>query len=237
MDAQAVIESLDFTLLNHEATEEELEGFVSRANSSEVGAVCVFSEHAEFVKERLNPEIKLAVVAAGFPIGSSDINEISHAISSAVESGVDEIDVVLEPRKKENFPNENELELLKEMRSAAGECVLKVILETPLLQEREMRAVARMALAAGVDFIKTCTGKRGGCSDDAAAIFAYEVMRHERAFGEKLGVKLSGGIGNMDDVNRLTSIVNQQDPSIIKDGSRRFRIGASSLLDSIEGKS
>ena len=41
-----------------------------------------------------------------------------------------------------------------------------------------MRAVARMALAAGVDFIKTCTGKRGGCSDDAAAIFAYEVMRH-----------------------------------------------------------
>ena len=51
MDAQAVIESLDFTLLNHEATEEELEGFVARANSSEVGAVCVFSEHAEFVKQ------------------------------------------------------------------------------------------------------------------------------------------------------------------------------------------
>ena len=49
MDAQALIESLDFTLLNHEATEEELEGFVSRANSSEVGAVCVFSEHAESV--------------------------------------------------------------------------------------------------------------------------------------------------------------------------------------------
>ena len=147
MDAQAVIESLDFTLLNHEATEEELEGFVARANSSEVGAVCVFSEHAEFVKERLSPDIKLAVVAAGFPIGSSDINEISHAISSAVESGVDEIDVVLEPRKEENFPNENELELLKGMRSAAGECVLKVILETPLLEEREMRAVARMAVS------------------------------------------------------------------------------------------
>ena len=116
MDAQAVIESLDFTLLNHETTEEELEGFVARANSSEVGAVCVFSEHAEFVKERLNPSIKLAVVAAGFPIGSSDINEISLAISKAVEAGVDEIDVVLEPRKEENFPNENELELLKEMR-------------------------------------------------------------------------------------------------------------------------
>ena len=78
MDAQAVIESLDFTLLNHEATEEELERFVARANSSEVGAVCVFSEHAEFVKEQLNPEIKLAVVAAGFPIGSSDTVSYTH---------------------------------------------------------------------------------------------------------------------------------------------------------------
>jgi len=237
LDAQAVIECLDYTLLNHEATEAELEGFVKRANYSEVGAVCVFAGHARFVKERLNPDIKLAVVAAGFPVGSSDLNEISLAIKKSVDAGVDEIDVVLEPRQEEDFPNEVELDMLKVMRSAAGECILKVILETPLLQEREMRAVARMTLAAGADFIKTCTGKRGDCSDEAAAILAYEVVRHERSFGEKLGVKISGGIRNMEDVKRLTSIVGIQDPSIIVDGATRFRIGASSLLDSIEGKS
>ncbi|MEC8955411.1 MAG: hypothetical protein VX191_05355 [Candidatus Thermoplasmatota archaeon] len=237
MDAKAVIECLDYTLLDFEASEAELEEFVSRANSSEVGAICVFSEHASFVKERLDERIKLAVVAAGFPIGSSNLDEIRKAITSAVEAGVDEIDVVLEPRQDNEFPNDKDLQRLVTMREASGECVLKVILETPLLQERPMRAVARMALASGADFIKTCTGKRGGCSDDTAAIFAYELRRHERAFGEKLGVKLSGGIRNMEDVKRLTSIVDQQDSTIIEDGATRFRIGASSLLDSIERKS
>jgi deoxyribose-phosphate aldolase len=90
-----------------------------------------------------------------------------------------------------------------------------------------------MALAAGADFVKTCTGKRGACSDEAASILAYEVMRHERAFGEKRGVKLSGGIRTVDDVSRLTNLVHDQDPSIIEAGPKRFRIGASSLLDSL----
>ena len=82
MDAKAVIECLDYTLLDFEASEAELEEFVSRANSSEVGAICVFSEHASFVKERLDERIKLAVVAAGFPIGSSNLDEIRKAIQA-----------------------------------------------------------------------------------------------------------------------------------------------------------
>ena len=98
---------------------------------------------------------------------------------------------------------------------------------------RQLLCGPRSALAAGADFVKTCTGKRGACSDDAASILAYEVMRHERAFGEKRGVKISGGIRTVDDVSRLTNLVHLQDPSIIDAGSKRFRIGASSLLDSL----
>jgi deoxyribose-phosphate aldolase len=139
--------------------------------------------------------------------------------------------VVLEPRDSEDFPNENELKKLIAMREAAGEAVLKVIIEAPLLAEREMRSVARMALAAGADFIKTCTGRRGSCSDEAADIFAYEIMRHELTFKEKRGVKLSGGIRTKEDVERLTELVNVRDDSII--ASSRFRIGASSLLNEL----
>jgi deoxyribose-phosphate aldolase len=181
----------------------------------------------------LDDGIQLAVVAGGFPVGSVDDGEIRAAVAAAVAAGVDEIDVVLEPRKDEDFPSESDLARLVAMREAAGECVLKVILETPMLEERPMRAAARMALAAGADFVKTCTGKRGACSDEAASILAYEVMRHERAFGEKRGVKLSGGIRTDDDVSRLTNLVHVQDPSIIEAGPKRFRIGASSLLDSL----
>ncbi len=233
METADIVECLDFTLLDHGASEAQLAEFLARANAARVGAVCVFAEHATLVRERLDAGIQLAVVAGGFPVGSAGVEEIRAAVAAAAAADVNEIDVVLEPRQAEDFPNEEDLARLDAMREAAGECVLKVILETPLLEERPMRAAARMALAAGADFIKTCTGKRGACSDDAAAIFAYEVMRHERAFGEKRGVKLSGGIRTREDVERFTTLVNEQDPSIISTGASRFRIGASSLLDSL----
>lgn len=233
MNVRSVIDCLDYTLLDHEASVDELTKFVTRANADRVGAVCIFAEYAEQVKPLLDAGIKLAVVAGGFPVGSQNLDEIRKDIRAAADSGADEIDVVLEPRDAEDFPNEIELAKLTTMRDAAGKVMLKVILETPLLDERNMRAVARMSLAAGADFIKTCTGKRGPCSDEAAEIFAYEIMRHELTFKEKRGMKLSGGIKTSGDIARLTNLVNAQDPSIISAGNSRFRVGASSVLDNL----
>jgi deoxyribose-phosphate aldolase len=90
-----------------------------------------------------------------------------------------------------------------------------------------------MTLAAGVDFVKSCTGKRGGCSDEAAEILAFEVMRHGITMGSHPGVKLSGGISTLEDVERLLKLVNSEDPSI--EGPERLRIGASSLLGELIG--
>tara|TARA_Y100001970_G_scaffold128347_2_gene158492 strand:- start:1274 stop:1975 length:702 start_codon:yes stop_codon:yes gene_type:complete len=232
MNSQDIIKCLDYTLLNLQATDQELSEFCEKANQFRPIAVCVFSKHAKFVKPLLDEGIRLSVVASGFPEGSTDLEEISESISKACTEYVDEVDVVLEPRNQD-FPNETDLERLVAIRKAAGNSTLKIILETPLLEERPLRAVARMALAAGADFVKSCTGKRGSCSEEAASILAYEVMRHERTFNEQKGLKLSGGIRTLEDVNRLTRLVNNEDPSIIESGSNRFRIGASSLLDQL----
>ena len=110
----------------------------------------------------------------------------------------------------------------------------RVILEAPLLDERRLRAVTRMALAAGADFVKSCTGKRGVCSDEAAAIMAEDVSRHCLSFEGSPGVKVSGGISKMEDAERLISIVEGRDGSIT--GKGRMRIGASSLIqDLVDG--
>ena len=120
------------------------------------------------------------------------------------------------------------------MREASQGLILKVIVESPLLDERRLRAVTRMALAAGADFVKSCTGKRGGCSDEAAAIMAEEVGRHCLSFEGSPGVKLSGGISTREDAERLISIVRGRDGSIT--GKERIRIGASSLIqDLVDG--
>ena len=233
MDARGVLDLLDLTLLDRNASEADLDALCERANEYRPAAVCVFSEHIAHVRTRLDDDIPVAAVAAGFPVGESDPAAVSEAIRAAVLAGAGEIDCVLEPREAEDFPHEPELAVLIAMREASAGCVLKVIIETPLLDERSMRATARMALAAGADFVKSCTGKRGGCSDEAASILAFEVMRHGTTMGSHPGVKLSGGISTLEDVERLLRLVSSEDPSI--EGPKRLRIGASSLLDELIG--
>ena len=231
MDARGVLDLLALTLLDHTASQADLDALCERANDHRPAAVCVFSEHVAHVRSRLDDSIPVAAVAAGFPLGESDPAAASEAIRAAVQAGADEIDCVLEPREAEDFPQEPELAMLIAMREASAGRVLKVIIETPMLDERSMRATARMALAAGADFVKSCTGKRGGCSDEAAEILAFEVMRHGITMGSHPGVKLSGGISTLDDVERLLELVNSEDPTI--EGAGRLRIGASSLLDEL----
>ena len=167
----------------------------------------------------------------GFPIGDVDCDEIRKEISNAITLGADEIDIVLEPRDDENFPNQIELEKLIAMREATQDKILKVIIETPLLTERKIRAVARMALAVGVDFVKTCTGKRGDCKEIDVEILTYELMRHELTFGQSLGMKISGGISSKERAMKFFQIISEMDEKIIH--GKRLRIGSSSLIENL----
>ena len=143
-------------------------------------------------------------------------------------AGADEVDCVLEPRDDDDFPNDMELAKLIAMRESSQGLILKVIVETPLLDERKLRAVTRMALSVGADFVKTCTGKRGHCSEEAASTIAYEIGRHCLSFEGKPGLKLSGGVSSRGDAERLIALVKEQESSI--SGPSRLRIGSSSLL-------
>jgi hypothetical protein len=87
-----ILDLLDFTLLDHDATPSQLEQFCCIANESIPAAVCVFSEHVQFVKTLIDSRISVAAVAAGFPVGSADIEEIKSSVLAAVDAGADEID-------------------------------------------------------------------------------------------------------------------------------------------------
>ena len=234
MGTRKILDLLDLTLLDSGASEGDLAEVCELANLHRTAAVCVFPKHAGFVKERLTSGVPMALVAGGFPQGSDSPEEIFDAVKEAVSKGADEIDCVLEPNDSTSFPGKSELAKLIAMREASRGLVLKVILEAPLLDNRQLRAVTRMALATGADFVKSCTGKRGGCSDKAATILAEEVSRHCLSFDGKPGVKVSGGISKREDAERLIALVEERFGSIL--GRDRMRIGASSLLrDLLDG--
>ncbi len=231
MENSEVIGFLDYTLLDHQISEGELREFCQKANTYRPAAICIFPEHIRIAKEVIDSNIPIAVVVGGFPIGNNNCEEIESNIISAINLGADEIDIVLEPRNSEDYPNEIELEKLVIMRNSAQGKILKVIIETPLLNERKIRAITRMALATGVDFVKTGTGKRGSCTEEDVKILSYELMRHELTFQEKFGMKISGGIKDKGTVMKFMELINQEDKTIIS--QKRLRIGASSLIDKL----
>ena len=156
---------IDYTLLDEQVSDENLRRFCEKARIYLPATVCVFPAKIQNVRDILGYEIPITAVVGGFPIGSHDNEEIRRDLLSAIDLGADEIDIVIEPRESEDYPNEIELEKLVMIREVSNGKVLKVIIETPLLSERKIRAITRMALAVGVDFVKTCTGKRGSCTE------------------------------------------------------------------------
>ena len=231
MKNDEIIRLIDFTLLKQEKTNEELMKFLFKAKEYQPQAVCIFPEDIRYAKEILGSSIQIAAVVGGFPKGSSNCEEIYEEIRTAIELGADEIDIVLEPREDDNYPNEIELEKLVTMREASEGKILKVIIETPLLTERKIRAITRMSLAVGVDFVKTCTGKRGECKERDVDILSYELMRHELTFKECLGMKISGGISEKKKLMNFIELIRTNDSKIID--KKRLRVGSSSLIGNL----
>jgi deoxyribose-phosphate aldolase len=80
----------------------------------------------------------------------------------------------------------NDIRAVAEIAHEGG-AILKVILETSLLNQDEKIAACELSLAAGADFVKTSTGLVGG-----ATVEDVRLMRS--VVGDRMGVKASGGI-------------------------------------------
>ena len=114
---------------------------------------------------------------------------------------------------------------LQALIEAAGDAPVKVILETSCLDYTEMVDACRIALECGASFLKSSTGRRGGCTPLVAQVLA-------EAAGESAGIKLSGGLRTIQDVRNHLEAIEESWP-ISNCTPDRFRIGASSLLDAI----
>ena len=237
---RGLVDILDFTLLDLNATTSDLDSFAEVALIAEPAAVCVFAQHVHHIRTRLTStgsDIFIVAVAGGFPVGDNTVQSLSSAIGEAITAGADEIDFVLEPRFADDFPGLHEEALLRAAKEASRGKTLKVILETSLLSEDAMVAAAEMALECGADFLKTSTGKRGGATTQSARVLTAAIRRHEERTGSKKGIKLSGGIRTPEDAHELLQVVIDTHPTITtgevvlnRKDRDRIRIGASSLM-------
>ncbi len=226
--AEFALKHLDYTLLDPEADEKEITEFLEKAARWKPAAVCVLPSEVFRAKQILDSQIIVASAAGCFPNPNGDINLRIEDIKAAVEGGADEIDIVMDFEAMMDLRPGDARATLQQLIDECKGLTVKVILETSCLDLEEIENAAKIAIDCGADFIKSSTGRRGGCTPLVAEILAEIAQEH----GE-VGVKISGGIRTLEDLqSHLDSMENTIQVTSL--GPNRFRIGASSLLNSIQ---
>ena len=125
-----------------------------------VGAICVYHDLVAHAKKQLKGKLPVAAVSTGFPAGLSSFQTRKKEIINSINSGADEIDIVI----NRSYVLRNEWKRLydevREFKEAAQGKRIKAILGTgDVATLRNVAKASLVAMMAGADFIKTSTGK------------------------------------------------------------------------------
>ena len=200
MTSAELAKYIDHTLLKPEAVQSQFEKLCEEAVAYKFKSVCVNSSWVPFVVKKLRGTGILICSVIGFPLGEMDTRSKAFEARSALNSGADELDMVINvgALKSRNLKLvEEDIRAIK--RACRTKTVLKVIIETVLLTEEEKILACEISKKAGADFVKTSTGFLGG----GATVEDILLMR--RIVGPKMGVKVSGAIR---DFNQAVALIN-----------------------------
>ena len=233
--ARLALACLDLTSLNDADTEADVAKLCERAQGPHgpVAAVCVWPRFAAFARRQLPANIGVAAVA-NFPDGSADIERALRDTGEIVQSGAQEVDVVLPYARLQQGDEQAVSQLLNAVRRACPGLTLKVILETGVLVDDALIVRAsQLSLAAGVDFLKTSTGKTPVSATPQAATLMLRCIADDAQAAGRVGFKPSGGIRTVADAAVYIALCEQ---ALGKQAvqPRRFRFGASGLLNDID---
>jgi deoxyribose-phosphate aldolase len=180
---------LDYTLLKAEASRDDILRLCDDAAYGGMWAVCVNGAWVTTCVERLRgTDVRVAAVV-GFPLGAASGAAKAAEAAIAVADGAAELDMVLPLGKVKTADWSAVTEDVAVVASAATGTVLKVIIESAILDAGQVAAACTASVAGGAGFVKTSTGfhPAGGATLDA-------VRWMRAAVGATVGVKASGGI-------------------------------------------
>lgn len=183
---------IDHTLLNADATEEDIKGLCAEAKEHQFFSVCVNGGYVPLAKKVLKrSKVKICAVV-GFPLGAMASEVKVFEAKRAIKDGASEIDMVINIGELKSSNFELVEKEIASVKKAIGKKVLKVIIETCYLTSAEILLASELAVKANADFVKTSTGF-GTAGADLEGI---ELMT--KAIEGKAEIKASGGIKNLD---------------------------------------
>ncbi|NLB42799.1 MAG: deoxyribose-phosphate aldolase [Clostridiales bacterium] len=192
MDLEKILSSVDHTLLSVVASWEEIKAICDDGICYGAASVCIPASYVKAAAEYVDGKLPICTVI-GFPNGYSTSASKCFEATNAVENGAAEIDMVINVGWLKDKKYELLFEEIKAVKAACKGMLLKVIIETCLLDEQEKIKMCEIVSESGADYIKTSTGfSSGGATREDVALFIKYVKPHVK-------IKAAGGISSLQD--------------------------------------
>lgn len=206
MQPEELAKTIDHTLLRPTTTVADIEQLCQEAIEFHFATVCVFPWFVPLAHSLVkNTDVKVCAVIS-FPFGADVPRTKMTAADEAVSKGADEIDVMINLPAllsgqfgvaRDDLASVVRAARLRSVNTGRGHVAVKAIIETCYLTTPLKRLACKICEGAGVDFVKTSTG----VGPEGATVADVELLRDE--LGEGIGVKASGGIRTVRDVELM----------------------------------
>ncbi len=217
MTNHQIITHIDHTLLTAVSSWEEIQALCEEALAHHTASVCVPPSYIRRIADTYGKELTICTVV-GFPLGYNTTAVKRFEMEQAIEDGADELDVVVNLGDVKNGDFQKITEEIRTLKEAAGNHIMKVIVETCYLTEEEKVQLCRCVTEGGADYIKTSTGF------GTAGAKIEDIRLLKKHIGPKVKIKAAGGVKTREDLELF-----------LKEGCDR--IGSSSVLKLLNGES
>ncbi|HEY1184881.1 MAG TPA: deoxyribose-phosphate aldolase [Bryobacteraceae bacterium] len=208
---------IDHTILKPEATRDDVVKICREARQYGFASVCVNPYWVPLVRAELAGSAVKVCTVVGFPLGATSTEAKVAETAVAVRVGATEIDMVINIGALRSGDRDAVRQDIRQVVRTAHEAgaIVKVILETALLDDAQKAAACTLAKQAGADFVKTSTGF------STSGATAHDVALMREAVGPEMGIKAAGGIRTLSDLRAMTA-------------AGATRIGASASIKIVE---
>lgn len=199
MDLRKLCSMVDHTLLKQTATWDQIKALCDEAMKFGTASVCIPPCYVKQAHDYVQGKLTICTVV-GFPNGNMTTNAKEFETLEALANGAEEIDMVINIGMLRAGNTDYVANEIRRLKEACGRRILKVIIETCLLTEKEKKTMCRIVTDCGADFIKTSTGfSTGGATPEDIKLFAENV-------GPNVRIKAAGGIATLEDAENFVKL-------------------------------
>lgn len=190
---------IDHTVLKSDTPLETVKRICDEAMEYGFASVCINPCHVAYCADYLKDSDVNVCTVIGFPLGANTSAVKAFETKDAIANGADEIDMVMNIGALKDKNYDLVRDDVKAVVEAANGTLVKVILETCLLTEDEIKKACELCVEAKADYVKTSTG----FSTRGATIEDVRIMKE--AVHGKAKVKAAGGVRTPEDMVKIVA--------------------------------